>query len=90
MIALCLRCSPFLPYIAEGRKSDKKAFGRKPLNFRIPSGLAAILEQPCHRGVFATMSLNRMAERLNIGAAGSAAKLRHTGERKREYALMPD
>jgi hypothetical protein len=29
-----------------GRSKVVAAFGRKPLNFRIPSGLAATLEQP--------------------------------------------
>jgi hypothetical protein len=31
----------------QGRSKVVAAFGRKPLNFRIPSGLAATLEQPC-------------------------------------------
>jgi hypothetical protein len=30
----------------QGRSKVVAAFGRKPLNFRIPSGLAATLEQP--------------------------------------------
>jgi hypothetical protein len=30
----------------QGRSKAVAAFGRKPLNFRIPSGLAAPLEQP--------------------------------------------
>jgi hypothetical protein len=31
----------------QGRSKIVAAFGRKPLNFRIPSDLAATLEQPC-------------------------------------------
>ena len=33
--------------LAQGHSKVVAAFGRKPLNFRIPSGLAATLEQPC-------------------------------------------
>jgi len=38
------------------------------------------MESATHRGGFATMSLNGMAKRLNISAAGSAAnRPRHAG-----------
>jgi hypothetical protein len=37
----------FQRFQRHGRSKVVAAFGRKPLNFRIPSGLAATLEQPC-------------------------------------------
>jgi hypothetical protein len=39
------------PQQGQGRSKVVAAFGRKPLNFRITSGLEATLEQPCSRGI---------------------------------------
>jgi len=53
----------------QGRSKVVAAFGRKPLNFRIPSGLAATLEQPWF-GALQFTPWRSTREGMAVGAHG--------------------
>jgi hypothetical protein len=59
----------------QGRSKVVAAFGRKPLNFRITSGLEATLEQPWNGNPPAILGLSPPGPRLIMSGNSSDEKI---------------